>query len=203
MKTLIYSLFFLLLFSSTYTFSQDQNNDNENRLENQFNTMKSSSNTYQIYKVVKTSSLDQFWKNVEDTLKIDREAIKSLKAEVAGLNGEVQDLQNEIAQREADLEEQEYQIEHMSFLGKDITKSMYITISWVIIFVLLLTSIILFFRYEAANKITQKTKNEYEELTQEFENHRKRTREMETKIKRDLQTEINTVQELKEKLGQI
>jgi hypothetical protein len=39
-------------------------------------------------------------------------------------------------------------------------------------------------------------------LQEEFEDHKKRTREKETKLKRDLQTEINQVEELKAKLGE-
>src|SRR5690606_27557662 len=105
-------------------------------------------------------------------------------------------------ERDETLEEQEYQIEHMSFLGMGLTKGAYVTFTWVVIFILALAALILYFRYNSANKITIKAKNEYNSLDEEFETHKKRARETESKIKRELQTEINTVQELKQKLGE-
>lgn len=198
-----HSLFITVLFvvSSFTAFSQDET-ETPNDLQNQFQEMKSSSNNYQIYKVVKESSLDNFWKSVADTLKEDRNQIKSLKAEVDALNNEVSNLKNQVSERDASLEEQEYQIEHMSFLGMGLTKGTYVTFTWVLIFILFLAALILYFRFKSANKVTIKAKNEYKTLDEEFEAHKKRSRETESKIKRELQTEINTVQELKQKLGE-
>lgn len=204
MKTFTYLIVLVFLFSSFTSFSQDSQEETavpDNSLENQFREMKSSSNTYQIYKVVKMSSLDEFWKSVADSLKVDRDEVKSLKTEVGSLNAEVSNMESQIAERDTRLEEQEFQIEHMSFLGKSITKGSYVIVSWIIIFVLLFTAIILYFRFKSANRITVKAKNKYSELNEEFENHKKRARETESKIKRELQTEINTVQELKQKFG--
>ena len=205
MKTSTLLIVLVFLFSSFHSFSQDSQEETtepDNTLENQFRVMKSSSNTYQIYKVVKLTSLDEFWRTVSDSLKVERGEVKSLKAEVVGLNAEVSNLEGQIAVRDSHLEEQEFQIEHMSFLGMSITKGAYVTITWIIIFVLFFTAIILYFRFKSANRITVKAKNEYSELDEEFENHKKRARETESKIKRELQTELNTVQELKQKFGE-
>lgn len=198
-----HSIFLITLFLilSATAFSQDEP-EVRNDLKNQFQEMKSSSNNYQIYKVVKESSLDNFWKSVADTLKVDRNQIQSLNAEVAGLNEEVAELKDQVSERDASLEEQEYQIEHMSFLGMGLTKATYVTFTWILIFILLIAVIILYFRFNSANKITVAARNEYASLNEEFEAHKKRSRETESKIKRDLQTEINTVQELKQKLGE-
>lgn len=197
------SVFILALFlSSSFTaFSQDEP-EISNDLHSQFKEMKSSSNSYQIYKVVKETSLDNFWKSIADTLKEDRNQIKSLNTEVAGLNNELSGLKNQVNERDASLEEQEYQIEHMSFLGMGLTKATYVTFTWALIFILFIAALILYFRFNSANKVTVKAKNEYNALDEEFEAHKKRSRETESKIKRELQTEINTVQELKQKHGE-
>ncbi len=200
-----YSVLILIssLFAVTTVFAQDAESttDKPNNLENQFQELKDNSNNYQIYKVVKETSLNSFWNSVEDTLNAGRSEISSLKAEVSNLNTEVANLKNQVSERDASLEEQEYQIEHMSFLGIGLTKATYVTFTWVLIFILLIAAVILYFRFKSANKITVNTKNEYSSLNEEFENHKKRSRETESKIKRELQTEINTVQELKQKLG--
>ncbi|NEN24422.1 hypothetical protein G3O08_13000 [Cryomorpha ignava] len=201
MKFLSVFIIAILLTSSFTAFSQDEP-ETPNDLQNQFQEMKSSSNNYQIYKVVKETSLDDFWKSVADTLIEDRNQIQSLKAEVAGLNNELSELKNQVSERDASLEEQEYQIEHMSFLGMGLTKGTYVTFTWVLIFILFIAALILYFRFNSANKITVKAKNDYNSLDEEFEAHKKRSRETESKIKRELQTELNTVQELKQKLGE-
>ncbi len=202
----IYSLFivFLLILSSNASFAQDEpaEIDVPNTLENQFQELKSNSNNYQIYKVVNETSLDNFWKSVADSLKMDRAEIKALKAEVSQLNDEVGSLKIQVTERDAQLEEQEYQIEHMSFLGIGLTKGTYIVFTWILILILLIAALILYFRFKSANRITIKSKSEYSALSEEFENHKKRARENESKIKRELQTEINTVQELKQKMGE-
>ena len=205
MKTGTFLIVLVFLFSSLTSFSQDSQEETtepDNTLENQFREMKASSNTYQIYKVVKMTSLDQFWKSVADSLKVERDEVKSLKTEVGSLNSEVGNLEGQISERDAHMEDQEFQIEHMSFLGMSITKGAYVTITWIIIFILFFAAIILYFRFKNANRVTVKAKNEYSELNEEFENHKKRSRETESKIKRELQTELNTVQELKQKFGE-
>lgn len=195
-------LIIAVFLSSSFTaFSQDEP-ETPNDLQNQFQELKSNSNNYQIYKVVKETSLDNFWKSIADTLKADRNQIKSLNTEVAGLNNELSGLKNQVTERDASLEDQEYQIEHMSFLGMSLTKGTYVTFTWILIFILFIAALILYFRFNSANRITVKAKNEYHTLDEEFEAHKKRSRETESKIKRELQTEINTVQELKQKHGE-
>lgn len=200
--SVLFFLFFIFAITDGIAQDSEPEADEPNNLENQFQELKDNSNNYQIYKVVKETSLNNFWNSVEDTLNGARSEISSLKSEVSNLNTEVGNLKNQVSQRDSSLEEQEYQIEHMSFLGIGLTKATYVTFTWTLIFILLIAALILYFRYKSANKITVSTKNEYNSLNEEFENHKKRSRETESKIKRDLQTEINTVQELKQKLGE-
>jgi septal ring factor EnvC (AmiA/AmiB activator) len=191
---------FALLLAVSALMAQETTTVDET-LKNQFDELKSKSNNYQIYKVVKESSLDNFWSSVRDTIKADRTKINELLKEVAALKSEVSSLNAQVAERDAKLEEQVYQIEHMEFMGIGLTKGTYIVFTWILIFALLIAALILYFRFQSANKITVQTRKEYQSLQNEFEEHRQRTRENETKLKRDLQTEINRVEELKGKSG--
>jgi peptidoglycan hydrolase CwlO-like protein len=199
-----HSIFFLFLIFGTTCFAQEENDEAElpNTLEYQFIQLKKKSNNYQQYKVVEKSKLDEYWYSVRDTLTETRAEIQSLKKEVASLKSQVNSLQSNVDQKEESLAEQAYQIENMSFLGVDMTKTGYKTFSWVIIFALLAVVIVLYMRFTSANRITQTTRSEFSELSAEFEEHKQRTREKETKLKRELQTEINKVEELKTKLGE-
>ncbi len=177
-----------------------QDEGTANTLPEQYETLKSKSNNYQIYKVVKEAALDDFWSGVKDTLRDERARIEALNAEVADLKKKVASLNKEVASRDASLEEQEFMIEHMSFLGMPLTKTAYITLTWVLIFGLFIAAAVLYFRFRSAHKVTAATQKEMRTLQDEFESHRKRTRENETKLKRDLQTEINRVEELRNKI---
>jgi peptidoglycan hydrolase CwlO-like protein len=195
------SLFAIFLVMCTTALQAQENQESEsNNLGDQYNELKSKSNNYQIYKVVKEASLDAFWASVSDTLANERKEITSLKAEVKNLKSEVSSLNNQVSERDEALEEQAYQIDHMSFLGIQLTKGTYITVTWIIIFALLITALVLYFRFQSAHSVTAKTKKEFNSLQEEFDAHRQRTRDNETKLKRDLQTEINRVEELKAQL---
>lgn len=173
-----------------------------NDLEAQYLKLKDQSNNYQIYKVVKEASMDQFWNSVDDTLTENRTEIINLKSEVSSLNSEVSNLNNQVAERDANIETQAAQIENMDFLGMSMSKGSYVIMSWTLIFALIAVSLILFFRFKSANSTTTQAKKELGEVVEEFEAHKQRARENESKIKRDLQTEINLVEELKQKLGE-
>ena len=196
------ALFLLItVLIATNGFSQEENNDSLN-LKSQFQTLKKESNNYQIYKVVKESRLDKFWSSVADTLKVNQEQIHSLQTELTSLNGQVEELHGKVSDRDTKLTDQEFNIEHMTFLGMPLTKSTYVTFTWTIIFILFIIALVLFFRFRSANTVTVRTRKEFNLLQEEFESQKKKARETESRIKRDLQTEINQVVELKAKLGE-
>lgn len=172
-----------------------------NDLNAQFEQLKDRSNNYQEYKVVKKTALNSFWKSVEDTLKVNRSEIYLLKQEVRDLEAEVADLKKQVDNRDKALEEREFQIEHMDFMGMSLTKSAYVTFTWTLIFILLIAVIVLWIRFKSAHSVTRNTRDELRVLQDEFDQHRKNSREKETKLRRDLQTEINRVEEIRGKFG--
>lgn len=202
MKFRLNNIFALLFVTFGFTvFGQTEEAEVPNTLEYQFIQLKKKSNNYQQYKVVEKVKLDNYWFSVRDTLEETGAEISSLKQEVASLNKQVNSLQDDVTMKEESLADQAYQIENMSFLGMDMTKTGYKSLSWAIIIALIIVVIVLYMRFTSANKVTQSTRSDFSALTSEFEEHKQRTREKETKLKRELQTEINKVEDLKAKLG--
>ncbi len=195
MRTLL--LTFFIAFASSLN---AQDSEDTNTLPNQYDELKSSSNNYQIYKVVKETALDAFWASVRDTLKAERAEISALSNEVSALKKDVASLNTQVSERDTRLEEQEHMIEHMTFLGISLTKGTYVAFTWILIFILFAAALVLYFRFHGAHKVTASTQKEIESIQHEFESHKQRTRENETKLKRDLQTELNRVEELKAQL---
>ncbi len=188
--------------STAQTIQTTDEEEISNDLGAQFEQLKDRSNNYQDYKVVKKSALNSLWKSVEDTLKVNRSEIHSLKGVVGDLETEVADLKRQVENRDKALDEREFQIEHMEFMGMSLTKSTYITLTWILIFILLIAVVVLWIRFKSAHSVTRNTRDELRVLQDEFDQHRKNSRDKETKLRRDLQTEINRVEELRGKFGE-
>lgn len=200
MKIKAFGLLTALLFSAICIQAQSDS-ESSNSLIDQYEDLKKKSNNYQNYEVVDRTVLDGFWNNIEDSLNMQKQEIAALRKDLASTRQNVSELESQISERDNKIAEQSELIDNMSFLGIQIGKGTYVTITWAIIFVLVVLVLIVYFRFKNANKVTSETRKEFSSLQAEFEAHRQKARENETKIKRDLQTEINRVEELKEKLG--
>lgn len=202
MNTLSYYSTLILMTATLSMAAQGDQSTANTSLKQQYEQLKDESNNYQIYKVVNEQKLDAFWATVADTLKSNQAQIDALHKEVAQLNKEVASLSKQVSERDSSLAAQEHKIDHMSFLGLSLTKAAYITLTWSFIIVLLIIAFVLYYRFNAANRITTAKKKDYDTLATEYEAHKQKCRETETKLKRELQTEINKVVELKEQLGE-
>ena len=84
------------------------------------------------------------------------------------------------------LEESNKQVNSIRVLGMYINKSAYTLIMFLVILGLAVLSGIVFLLYNRSNKITVYTKNEYNELKEEFEVYKKNSMERYTKLNREL-----------------
>ncbi len=172
-----------------------------NTLEEQFRSMKESSNSYQEYKVVRETLLNQFYNNVRDSIYTAQQRRLEAQNKINAQQQEISRLKEELESRQEALEQNEYEIAHTQLLGIDIEKETYNYIVWGIILVLLILLAIAILKYKSSNRVAVKKRNEYDTLDQEFNEFKNRSREKETKLMRDLQTERNTVEELNQRLA--
>lgn len=196
-------LIVLLLASAPLAYSQEIETDPEqpNTLEEQFRSLKANSNTYQEYKVVRETLLNQFYSNVRDSINDARQELAEAQQTINAQQQEITRLQGELQEREEAVAQSEYDIEHIQVLGIDIQKQTYNYIVWGIILVLLIVLAVALLKYKSSNKEAVKKRNEYEGLDQEFNDFKSRSREKETRLMRELQTERNTVEELNQRLA--
>lgn len=194
-------LIVLLLASAPLAYSQDTATEQPNTLEEQFRSMKANSNSYQEYKVVRETLLNQFYNNVRDSINTTQQEIAEAQQTINAQQQEITRLQGELEEREEAVAQSEYDIEHIQVLGVDIRKQTYNYIVWGIILVLLIVLAVAMLKYKSSNKEAVKKRNEYEGLDQEFSEYKLRSREKETRLMRELQTERNTVEELNQRLA--
>lgn len=144
------------------------------------------SNTYEGFKVVKTTWLYKLKGNALDS-------VKALRDNIVSLETKVQDQQNEMNTLKADLKEANDRLgiatkekDSFNFLGMLLTKSVYSTMVWTIIFILIVTLGIMVFLFKRSNTITIKTKETLGEKQEEFDAHRKWALEREQTLAREL-----------------
>ncbi|GHA55833.1 hypothetical protein [Pontibacter akesuensis] len=183
-----------------------------NKLERQFENLKSSSNTWQGYKVVKITTLENFWKNVQQTVaekdnklqNFEAEADKKLeaaRADVAAQEKELQVIKQNMQQREQEIQQSMHDITHISVLGIDLPKQFYVLLTGGIIAALLIALGVMAVQHKSSKSVALEKRKAYDEIETELNEHKKNARERELKVKRDLQTELNRVEELKQQIA--
>ena len=169
-------------------------------LGQQFQEMVSKAESYNEYKVIKSTVLNQFNKAVQDTISQSKTTISSLENKVSEQANQIAQLNTKLSSLEDELAESEKLRNSLTFLGIPFGKSLYHTIVWIIIGVLALFSTFAYSSYVRGNVVTKKTLKDKENLEIQFEEHRKTTHEKQLKMARELQTERNLVEELKAKM---
>ena len=113
---------------------------------------------------------------------------------------EIQRLSLEIKERSEAVAESEYDKAHIKVMGIDIQKEAYVTFNWVVIGILVLLLAIALYNHRNSKRFAGRKRTEFEMLEQEFQDFKNRSRERETKLMRELQTERNAVEELNQQL---
>jgi len=175
----------LILFSLT-GFSQS-----ENSLENQFDEVYSRSNNYQEFKVVKRTDLNILKKSTLDSIAVYKIALAQIQGELASQQIELDLLQSNLAATNEKLKETEQRENEISFLGIQTSKSAYNAIVWSIIIGLSAILFLFVYKFKNSNVVTRNTKKKFDELENEFEQHRQRALEREQQLNRKLLDEIN------------
>ena len=98
------------------------------------------------------------------------------------------------------MEEASFEQEHINFIGINFGKKVYIIINLVIIFGLLGGLIFALSKMKLSNKIAIQKRKEFTKLDGEFQEYKKSSLDKQMKLRRELQTERNKIEELKLKV---
>ncbi|MFA0963621.1 hypothetical protein AB9P05_17585 [Roseivirga sp. BDSF3-8] len=200
----LFSLFLLFSFLAFGAVAQDTETQEEapsNTLSDQFQEMKSSSNSYQDYKVVKISKLNEFFRNVQDSLSQNDDLLLELRQTIEDQETRINELQEQLSSEQEMVQASEYDTKHIKVAGIDLEKGTYITTNLVIILVLVIILLFFFYKFKESRKVAVQKKTEYGTLEEEFNDFKQKSREKEIKLKRELQTELNRNEELNQKLA--
>merc|ERR1711916_183983 len=156
-----------------------------------FEDLKSKSSDYQDFEVVKKFRLEDFWKQINDTLEAKESAFNESQTEINSLNKRIEEMSADMEMKDQQVADSQYQVDHLKFLGMSINKDTYVFVNIFIILVLAVTIGIGFGRFKENERITTEKKKESLQAEEELEDYKKKAKEKEMKLRRDLQTEIN------------
>lgn len=171
------------------------------QLKEQFEELKSSSNSVQSssgreYKVINLQSLDALWNDVQNLLAASKEEIDAYENKVDALNQEVAKLSERVEEQQAIIQQSDHAATHINVLGIDILKSKFEATFWITIGILLILLAGAIYQYKRSRDVTQRTQLNFMELQEEMEELRKTSLEKERRLRRELQTERNMIEEM-------
>ncbi|HEY5824074.1 MAG TPA: hypothetical protein VIT44_06910 [Cyclobacteriaceae bacterium] len=160
-------------------------------LDDRFNLVKTKSQTFQDYKVIKEFVLEGFWKITKDSVRKGKEDLKAAKAKIAQLENDVLIAKNNLQAKEESVAGITYDSTHISVIGIPFSKGAFIILVTVVVvgLVLLLLALLGALRFSRSN--LKERVLTVDLLTKEFDEYKKKALDKETKILRQLQDERN------------
>ncbi len=169
--------------------------DKNLNLEARYKEMKSASQTFKDYKVIKESVLDKVWKITNDSIKEKEQQLAEAKKEIDGLNEQLNTTRKSMEAQEASIKDVVYDSTHISVLGIPFAKSLFILLTAAIIGGLGFLLSLAFARVKIANTLVKEKTVIADSIAHEFEDFKKKSMEKQTKLSRELQNERNKWQE--------
>lgn len=166
-------------------------------LNESFAGMMQKYSTYEQYKVIPIVKLNEFWSVVVDSVQTKDRDISQLNGQIVALNAMIDSLKSDLNSVKASLETSQAVNTEIAFLGISFDKTVYHVLVWTIIILLAALAVMAYLMYIRGNGLTTRFKKDLDQLRQEYDEHRDKSREAQVKLKRELQTAVNTIDELK------
>jgi hypothetical protein len=180
------------LLASSITFAQQATEIQGNyTLRDRFLLMKSKSQNYNDYKVIKETVLDGVWKIVTDSLNAKNAAIRGAQANINGLKGQLAKTEDALKAKEKSMTDILYASTHITVLGIDFTKGVFLTVMACLLGGLIAFVAVIFGRMQLQSKSLSERNLAVSALTNEFEEYKHRAMDKQTKLSRELQDERN------------
>ncbi len=183
----------LFLFSMTSLFAQQT----KVSLNDRWTQMLEHAETYEPYKVIKKVDLDVFWKITTDSVRLYKRALTDEKNKTHQYEHNITTLKKNLDETSTLLHAAEDEKESLTFLGITANKYVYLSVLWIFFLAALVVIAFVFFLYKNSHVVAAEKVRSYDKLTQEFDHYKQAKLDLERKLKRELQTQLNLIEELK------
>lgn len=197
---ILLSIFFISPFFFQTVIAQDAATS-DNSLKGAFEQLKEDSYDFENNEVIKKPLLEQFWRQVNDTLAARKQEYQEAQGKISELNNTIAGMEAAMAQKDKAMEENQFLVEHIHVLGIPLPKNVYVYANFIIILALGGVIGYGYGKYKQNEKIAQTKTTEYQKAVDDLENYKKKAKDKEMKLRRELQTEINKNEELKKRIS--
>jgi tetrahydromethanopterin S-methyltransferase subunit B len=164
-------------------------------LPEQMDYMKEKTSIYNGYRAVRDDIYLKMIKNSLDSLGSAKTSIQELNSEIKNLNDEKAKLTNNLDARNAELQDAIKNRDSLFLFGAPMNKALYNSIVWLIIAGLIFLLVITVLFYQRSRKVTISSRNDLEELKQEFDAYKVKARESREEM---VVKHFNEIQKIKE-----
>jgi hypothetical protein len=171
----------------------------DDSLPEQYRKMVDQSNTFNEYKVIKTVHVEGFFKTLKDSLGLIQQDIAALRSTISEKDQEIASLKQDLAEIREYMALSESEKTNLTVLGIEVNKNRFVFLFWISLMGLLTVLGFMVFKYKESHMVTRKTIRDFDELNNEFLDYKQRSIEKERKLRRELQTERNVLEEMLEK----
>jgi len=166
-------------------------------LSEQYQNMIENSETFEKYKVIPITKVNAFGQVLNDSISTLKEKVSAAKSAKQKAEVERDTAKSKMNDLNTELEEAQNAVDQMPFFGLPMTKTTYNIIMWSVVVILLAALVIVYIMFMNSFRLTKQAKKDKELVDQELEDLRKRSHDKQVKIKRELQTALNKLEEHK------
>ena len=174
----------------------DALNKDDQTLRERYLLMKTKSQNYQDYKVIKENLLDSWWKIVIDSVQAKQALVRAANQKAATLENELKENKDLLAQKEASMQDIVYASTHINVLGIDFDKGFFAGMVGVIILALGVTIAVIMYSLKAIKHNLKEKADLANAIGSEYEEYKRKAMDKQTKLSRELQNERNKLMEL-------
>jgi biopolymer transport protein ExbB/TolQ len=165
------------------------------KLSDQYQNMIESSETFEKYKVIPISKVNAFGQIMNDSINELKESVAIAKSARVKAETERDSAKSKMNGLTSELEETQKAVDEMPFLGIPMSKTTYNVVMWSIVVILIAGLVLVYIMFLNSYRLTRQAKKDKELVDQELEDLRKRSHDKQVKIKRELQTALNKLEE--------
>jgi hypothetical protein len=151
-------------------------------LENQLNYVEDHTRIYENFRAIREDVFQKMKRNSIDTVNKAKLEIATLTSELTERNVEIETLNSDLGRAKNERDQAIRTKDSFTLLGMEMNKGIYSTVLWIIILLLVLFGVVMFLLFKRAHVVTSQTQKELESLKDEYEAHKKSSREKYEKL---------------------
>lgn len=163
-------------------------------LNERFVVLKEKSQSFKDYKVIKEVVLDAYWRLIMDSVRAQKVSIVKARQSITALDSSLADIKRQLQQKQDSMEAVEHASTHITVMGIDFQKGVFVTIIGILIAALVILIGVVLARLKMIHRSYKEKADTVDELNHEYEEFKRKAMDKQTKLSRELQDERNKLQ---------